>query len=101
MQNLQPRYLVRRDRTMSLLVRAARQQIPQRARGMAVKPEIKAWQEKMCSQNYNASHGKDLPTYMKGDTDKPINAFMVGLFGVGTILSARGFYNMSYGINKA
>ena len=47
-------------------------------------------------------HGADNPTYLKGGAgDKMANYGAAVLCGGGAILMARGFYNMSYGINKS
>ena len=87
---------------MSAILRTVRMQAAARTRSMASNPaDIKVMQKQMCKDNYNLSHGKDLPTYMKGGADRSINYAMVGLFSASLCLSMRGFYNMSFGINKS
>ena len=86
---------------MSAILRTVRLQAAARTRSMASQAELKATQKRMGAQSYNLSHGKDLPTYMKGGADRSINYAMVGLFSASLCLSMRGFYNMSFGINKS
>ena len=85
---------------MSAILRTVRMQAA-RTRTMASSAKVKAYQQQMGKDNYNISHGKDLPTYMKGDTDRAINVAMASLCSISFCLSMRGFYNMSYGINKS
>ena len=86
---------------MSAILRTVRLQAAARTRSMASQAELKATQKRMGAQSYNLSHGKDLPTYMKGDSDKMVNVAVLGVTALGFVLSMRGFYNMSFGINKS
>ena len=70
--------------------------------GTNAAPNVKKNQEHAQKHNFNLSHGKDLPTYMKwGKRDQMTNMFVGGVCLTGVALSFRGFYNMAWGINKS